>query len=312
MFNAIWAFDGSSVKVWMNLLLEKEDESAFRWTHDLYEEPLTLSFDFHPLSVLFHKGIIVGVEQHVATHHLDGIMYKSLAKTYLFLHHIVHFLLSKRCEREALSFAAHYEQFEYFGHSMEILLHRVLEEEAETFIGFNEKALLPLVVRLLKHFDQFHEVIVRCARKTEVSMWEYLFSIVGDPKSLFTHCLESGHLKTATSYLIILQTLEPFSVSSKLQVDLLEKTLEQENFELCSEIVRYLTSVETRLTAESAAANRQDGSRRGYAKINLKFMIIYRLLAISTEEEQTVRLTGADLLPILLVLHRHSHKSPCS
>ena len=133
--------------------------------------------------------------------------------------------------------------------------------------------MLPSVVNLLRHFPQFYEVIVRCARKTEVSLWEYLFSIVGDPKALFNHCLENNELKTATSFLIIIQTLEPFSISSKLQVNLLERTLEAEDFELCGEIVRYLTSVGSRLTTEMEAAGRQDGTRSG-------------LIAISAEEEQ--------------------------
>lgn len=57
------------------------------------------------------------------------------------------------------------------------------------------------------------------------------------------YCLTHNLLKTAMQYLIIIQTLEPYAVSSRLQVDLLEKTLNEEEFELCAEIVRYLTSV---------------------------------------------------------------------
>ena len=43
-----------------------------------------------------------------------------------------------RLDREAVAFASMYQQYDYFGHSMEILLHRVLEEEAETMVGFKE------------------------------------------------------------------------------------------------------------------------------------------------------------------------------
>jgi hypothetical protein len=96
-----------------------------------------------------------------------------------------------------------------------------------------------------------------------------LFTVVGDPKDLFEHCLEKGQLKTAASYLIILQTMEPWSIVSRLQVDLLERTLEAEDFGLCSEVVRYLTSTNAR-KVDGASEVRSTG-----------------LIALSAEEEQT-------------------------
>jgi hypothetical protein len=50
MFNALWAFDGSSVKIWMNFLLYNNPEEDFRWIHTIDDAPLSMSFDFHPLS----------------------------------------------------------------------------------------------------------------------------------------------------------------------------------------------------------------------------------------------------------------------
>jgi RAB6A-GEF complex partner protein 1 len=77
-------------------------------------------------------------------------------------------------------------------------------------------ALLPSVVKLVERFPSFLDVIAHCARKTEVATWEYFFSIVGDPKLLFQRCIEEGRLQTATSYLIIIQNLEPISISAKV------------------------------------------------------------------------------------------------
>lgn len=45
--------------------------------------------------------------------------------------------------------------------------------------------ILPLVIKFLDQFPHALDVIVSCARKTEVALWEHLFSVVGEPKDLF-------------------------------------------------------------------------------------------------------------------------------
>ena len=272
LHNVIWAFDGSQASVWFNLLLTPHDDlQLVSQNGDL--DPLRIPLDFYPLSVLFHKGVVIGIEQKLAYRFADGACFKSVPKTYLFLQDIIKYLLQRGYQHEAIRYASYYQDYEYFGHSMEILLHRVLEAESESLAGYSRGALLPAVVDFLYAFPVYYDVIVRCARKTEVALWEYLFSIVGDPKELFNHCLNDGDFKTATSFLVILQTMEPFSVSSRLQMELLEKTLEAEEFELCGEIVRYLNSV------SSAKISESDLTKKSGPQVGL--------LAISSEEEQT-------------------------
>eukprot|EP00158_Paraphelidium_tribonemae_P008563 Partr_v1_DN28612_c0_g1_i5_m50199 putative protein RIC1 homolog len=271
LYNIIWAFDGQQTKVWFNIMLIPSN--GFELVCRNIADPLLIPLDFYPMSVLFHKGIIVGVEQNMSFRYVDGVCFKSNSKTYLFLHDIIQYFLQKKHMAESVRYASYYQEYDYFGHSMEILCHRVLEKEAESLIGFHEDALLPSVVQFLRSFPHFYDVIVRCARKTEVALWDYLFSIVGNPRDMFNACLEEGDLRTATSFLVILQTMEPFSVSSKLQVDLIEKTLELEDFELTGEIVRYLNSV-TRSKLSEDDLLKATGPRTG-------------LLAVSAEEEQT-------------------------
>lgn len=102
------------------------------------------------------------------------------------------FLLGARQIKEAVVFASHYKDLVFFAHALEILLHTVVESEAtldcETDSDDGEispDAVLPTVVQFLDHFEAALDVVVGCARKTELTRWRRLFSIVGNPKSLF-------------------------------------------------------------------------------------------------------------------------------
>jgi hypothetical protein len=110
----------------------------------------------------------------------------------LFLHHILRFHLAASQVQEAVSFASHYQHLVFFAHALEILLHTVVESEAtggEDSTTNTEGSHLPSVIEFLDHFDVALDVVVGCARKTEVTHWRRLFDIVGDPKALFEVCV---------------------------------------------------------------------------------------------------------------------------
>lgn len=112
-----------------------------------------------------------------------------LLQSQLFLHHILRYQLSLRQVREAVLFASHYQHLVFFAHALEILLHTVVEAEAEFSDALDSEAqqasVLPATIEFLDHFDACLDVVVGCARKTEVTRWPRLFNIVGNPKSLF-------------------------------------------------------------------------------------------------------------------------------
>lgn len=108
------------------------------------------------------------------------------------MHHILLFHLEARQVKEATLFASHYQHLVYFAHSLEILLHTVVESEATLgpdddadVTEYSSDTVLPTVVTFLDHFDAALDVVVGCARKTEMTRWKRLFEVVGSPQTLF-------------------------------------------------------------------------------------------------------------------------------
>lgn len=155
-------------------------------------------------AVLMDKGIIIGAEHEAAVRmNLPCVMFRqstsvrtsktpsflllNIMQSHLFLHHILlHYLEAGRAE-EAVTFASHYKELTFFAHALEILLHTIVEAEADLeSIQINPTSgVLPAVVEFLDHFDPALDVVVGCARKTEMTRWRRLFDIVGNPKTLF-------------------------------------------------------------------------------------------------------------------------------
>ena len=60
----------------------------------------------------------------------------------------------------------------------------MLEEEATSKDPIPD-ALLPSIVDFIRSFPIYRETVVRCTRKTEIALWQYLFAAVGSPRDLF-------------------------------------------------------------------------------------------------------------------------------
>lgn len=107
------------------------------------------------------------------------------------MHHILQYHLESKQIKEAVTFASHYKNLVFFSHALEILLHTVVESEVagisseDPEINDPSTEVLPAVIEFLDHFDECLDIVVGCARKTEVTRWRHLFNVVGNPKALF-------------------------------------------------------------------------------------------------------------------------------
>lgn len=156
---------------------------------------------------------------------------------------MLRFHLSRFDSSAALHLAHQYKDLEYFPHSLEILLHTVLDEEVDANPS-PETALLPGVLSFLSSFPQYLDIVVQCTRKTEVRSWRTLFTYLPPPQELFEESLQRGTLKTAGGYLLILHTFEELSSSSEQLVRLLSRAKDEGDWELCKELARFLTALD--------------------------------------------------------------------
>eukprot|EP01134_Creolimax_fragrantissima_P007295 CFRG7295T1 len=227
------------MKVWLMAEDSKKGQS----------KRLMLKFktDCYPAVILQNKSIILGVEADTS---FESKSYRNEFefstfehKTQMYLHHILLHLLESRLDGIAYKIAQQCYVMPYFSHAMELMLHNVLEDEHSNDLTQSENELLPSVIDFVMKFPEYLEVIAHCARKTEVALWNFLFSRVGNPKLLFEACLDEDRLHTASSYLVILQTLEPPAISCKYATRLLDAALESDKWELAKELLRFLSSI---------------------------------------------------------------------
>jgi hypothetical protein len=223
LHTSVWAFDARGVFIWQHALGQPLGPECPR---------VHVNLVFYAVAVLLRDGILLGLEPKPTVRKLlDYPYFKLETVTHLFIPQVLQHLLNQGHLGEAITFSAPYKHLEYFSHALELLLHAIIDKET-TLSQVPSAGMLPTVLGFLEQFpDTYLEVIVRYARKSEVSVWEDIFSIVGDAKQLFQKCLDLGAMETAASYLIIIQTLEPVGVSSSLAEDLLCRVFDSGDFE---------------------------------------------------------------------------------
>ncbi|KAK0656054.1 RIC1-domain-containing protein [Cercophora newfieldiana] len=244
LLNSLWIFDGSELKVWVDM------EPVLRAiSGELTRElpPMTsIPVDFYPLSILLGKCIALGVEADlIQRRDVNFSFFRFSIRTHLFLPDVLRSYLNANKSGEALRLARQYENLEYFAHGLEILLHHVLDEEVDASPSpAPEDAVLPRVLSLLSSFKQYLDIVVQCTRKTEVRSWRTLFAYLPPPQELFEESLQRGSLKTAGGYLLILHTFDELATASEQSVRLLSRAMHEQDWELCKELARFLTALD--------------------------------------------------------------------
>ncbi|KAK9874059.1 hypothetical protein WA026_002414 [Henosepilachna vigintioctopunctata] len=245
---ALWLFCGShGMRVWLPLYPRDKDKA-----HTFMSKRIMLPFHLkiYPLAILFEDAIILGVENDTLLYLSDSnspfsLPFSVLERTsQVYLHQILRQLIRRNLGYHAWEIARSCMSLPYFPHSLELLLHEVLEEEATSKEPIPD-AQLPSIIEFIMEFPVYLQTVVQCARKTEIALWPYLFSAAGKPKDLFQECMTKRELDTAASYLIILQNLETSSVSRQYATLLLNTALDHSKWEIAKDLVRFLRAIDS-------------------------------------------------------------------
>ena len=263
--DSLWTFGGDDLRVWGDVhevLRSLSDEPSAR------KDMLSIPVDFYPLSILLTKGIILGIEAElVQRRDVNFALLRSVIRTHLFIPYILrHQICDEADIASALALAQQFEHLSYFAHALEILLHNVLDDEADhshDSAASEEdevtapQSMLPSVLSFLQTAlppESYLSTIVQCVRKTELSSWHTLFAHLPTPVALFEQALQLDDLKTASGYLIVLQGLEEENDldTGRLEdyvIRLMKLARRQNDFEQCAELARFMIALDPRGTA---------------------------------------------------------------
>lgn len=246
--DSIWMFCGvDGMRVWLPVF--PVEDRNLRHTFMSKRIMLTFTLKIYPLVILFEEAIILGAENDSTLFTNDTDSYFSLPfstierSSQVYLHQILRQLIRRNLGYNAWEIARTCTSLPYFPHSLELLLHEVLDEEATSKDPIPD-ALLPSVLEFIQEFPLYLQTVVQCARKTEIALWPYLFSVAGKPKELFQQCMNQNLLEIAASYLLVLQNLEPSSISRQYATILLDTALDKRKWNLAKDLVRFLRAID--------------------------------------------------------------------
>ena len=241
--DSFWFFDGKLMRIWADVLDVVASAAA-----DLGRElPPTVSIptDFYPLMAMIGRGVLTGLEPEIVQRRdVDFAYSRFQSRTHLFIPPLLRHYLSHFDSPAALHLSDSYQSLPYFAHALEVLLHHVLDDEVDMSPTEGDTSLLASVLYFLSSFPSYLDIVVGCARKTELRSWHTLFQHLPPVAELFEESLQQDKLKTAGGFLLVLHAFDETSFNMQQSARLLQAAKEAGDFELCKELARFLVGID--------------------------------------------------------------------
>lgn len=256
--DSLWTFGGRNLSMWGDV--RDVLRMALEGSHADSVSLLSVPVDFYPLSILLNKGVVLGIEADLHQRRdLPFAQFRTSIRRHLFIPYLLqHHLSVERNASASVVLARQYEHLSYFPHALEVLLHNVLDQEADSRPESSGKSdsLLPTVLLLLCSSlpkSAYLSTIVQCIRKTEVTSWPILLLHLPPPAVLFEQALQLNDLKTATGCLILLQSFDEDHGEGNVREEDIEAYIirlmtlarEEDDWELCSELAQFLMALDS-------------------------------------------------------------------
>ncbi|VVD01054.1 unnamed protein product [Leptidea sinapis] len=164
---ALWLWCGAlGARVWLPLLPGDAARRPDSSRHTFMAKRIMLPFhlDIYPLTILFDDAILLGAENDTTLYASESNSVFSLPfcvinrTSQVYLHQILRQLLRRNLGYHAWEIARSCSQLPYFPHSLELLLHEVLEEEATSKEPIPD-AQLPSVIEFVHEFPVYLQTV---------------------------------------------------------------------------------------------------------------------------------------------------------
>ncbi|KAK5946968.1 WD40 repeat protein [Knufia obscura] len=263
--DSLWIFTGENLCLWSDI---RDLLQSMVGVATSKQTLLSIPVDFYPLSILLNKGIVLGIESELLQRRdVNFAQFRTLIRTQLFVPYVLRYqLLEAKDTAIAFAIAHQYQNLTYFPHALEILLHIVLDDEPDrrkNKTASDDHGALPAILSFLQMVlspENYLTTIVQCVRKTEFSFWQYLFARLPLPETMFEQAIALNDLKTASGYLIVIQTFEEEQEEEldngrdaanrrrfeEQIVRLMSLARSKNDFELCSELARFMIGIDPR------------------------------------------------------------------